>query len=70
MIPIKVKRLFYRIGINIKESLPITSNGNKYIIVTMDYFSKWLEAKVLSNIRVEIVVEFIYNDIICRHEVL
>ena len=70
MISIKVKRLFYRIGINIKESLPITSNGNKYIIVTMDYFSKWLEAKVLSNIRVEIVVEFIYNDIICRHEVL
>ena len=69
LIPIKVKGPFYRIGIDIKGPLPITSNGNRYIIVAMDYFSKWPEAKALSNIRAETVAEFIYNDIICRHGV-
>ena len=65
----KVKGSFYKIRIDIKGPLPITSNGNRYIIVAMDYFSKWPEAKVLSNIRAKTVAEFIYNDIICRHGV-
>ena len=40
---------FYRIGIDIKGPLPITSSGNKYIVVAMDYFTKWPEAKAIPN---------------------
>ena len=67
LIPIKIKGPFHRIGIDIKGPLPITSKGNRYIIVAMDYFSKWPEVKALTNIRAETVAEFIYEDVISRH---
>jgi hypothetical protein len=38
--PIKVKELFYQIGIDFVGLLPITKKGNKYIIVVIDYFTK------------------------------
>ncbi|GBC00600.1 hypothetical protein RclHR1_03900017 [Rhizophagus clarus] len=69
LIPIKVKSPFYRIGIDIKGPLPRTEQGNRYIIVAMDYFTKWPEAKAIENIRAETVAKFIYEEIICRHGV-
>jgi hypothetical protein len=67
MIPIKVKAPFHRVGIDIKGPLPITSNNNRYIIVAMDYFTKWPEAKAIADIKAETVAKFIYEEIICRH---
>ena len=69
LIPIKVHGIFYRIGIDIKGPLPITSSGNRYIIVAMDYFSKWPEARAVNNIKADVVAKFIYEEIICRHGV-
>ncbi|GES72439.1 retrovirus-related Pol polyprotein from transposon 412 [Rhizophagus clarus] len=68
----KIKELkspFYRIGIDIKGPLPKTEQENRYIIVAMDYFTKWPEAKAIENIRAETVAKFIYEEIICRHGV-
>ncbi len=36
--------IFEQWEIDIVESLPQTENGYRYIIVTMDYFSRWPEA--------------------------
>jgi hypothetical protein len=69
LIPIPVKGPFHRIGIDIKGPLPITSSGNRYIIVAMDYFTKWPEARAIPNIKAETVAKFIYEEIICRHGV-
>jgi hypothetical protein len=69
LIPIPVQGPFHRIGIDIKGPLPITSNGNRYIIVAMDYFTKWPEAIAIPNIKAETVAKFIYEQIICRHGV-
>ncbi|GBC12673.2 putative integrase core domain protein [Rhizophagus irregularis DAOM 181602=DAOM 197198] len=69
LIPIPVKGPFHRIGIDIKGPLPITSSKNRYIIVAMDYFTKWPEARAISNIKAETVAKFIYEEIICRHGV-
>src|SRR6266496_2280643 len=60
---------FYRIGIDIKEPLPITSSGNKYIVVAIDYFTKWPEAKAIPNMQAETVAKFIYEEIISRYGV-
>lgn len=38
--PIKVKELFYQIRIDFVRPLLVTESGNKYIIVTIDYFTK------------------------------
>jgi hypothetical protein len=56
-------------GIDIKGPLPITSNGNRYIIVAMDCFTKWPEAVAIPNIKAETVAKFIYEQIICRYGV-
>jgi hypothetical protein len=33
-----------RIGIDIVGPCPVTENGNEFIIVVSDYFTKWCEA--------------------------
>ena len=65
--PIEVHTPFYQIGIDFVGPLPKTKRGNRYIIVAMDYLTKWPEAKAVSNATAEETEKFIYEDIICRH---
>lgn len=37
------------VAIDIMGPLPITDNGNQYIMVVADYFSKWTEAYALTD---------------------
>jgi len=64
---IKIKEPFYQIGIDFVGPLPITERGNRYIIVAMDYFTKWPEARAVSEATAKETSRFIYEDIICRH---
>src|SRR6266498_3992405 len=64
---IKIKEPFYQGGIDIVGPLTETSQGNKYIVVAIDYFTKYPEARVLTNVNAKSVANFIYEDIICRH---
>ena len=41
--------------------LPVTSQGNKYIITLTDYFSKWAEAAALPSKHAVGVAKFIYS---------
>ncbi len=50
--------------------MPITREGNRYIVVAMDYFSRWPEARPLKTANAEIVATFIYEEIICRFGLL
>ena len=65
--PIPVGAPFYQIGIDYVGPLNITSQGNKYIIVAMDYMTKWPEAKPVKEATAQETVTFIYESIICRH---
>ncbi|CAB4439642.1 unnamed protein product [Rhizophagus irregularis] len=65
--PIKVKEPFYQIGIDFVGPLPSTKRRNRYILVAMDYFTKWPEAKATKRDTAEEVVKFLYEEIICRH---
>ncbi len=47
--PISIKELWERIGIDIVGLLPITERENRYIVTCIDYMTKWVEAKPLSN---------------------
>ncbi len=64
---IKIIEPFQRIGIDIVGPLPVTEKGNKYIVTAMDYFTKWPEARAIKTANAEEVLNFIYEDIICRH---
>jgi len=62
---IQLTDIFERWGINIVGSLPITREGNRYIVVIMDYFIRWPKAKAIKVVNVKMVATFIYEEIIC-----
>nr|GEY80230.1 reverse transcriptase domain-containing protein [Tanacetum cinerariifolium] len=43
---------FYQWGMDILGSLPLARGGAKFVIVAIDYFTKWIEAKPLVKITV------------------
>jgi len=65
--PIEVGAPFDKIGLDFVGPLPSTAQGNKYIIVAMDYMTKYPEAKAVPNATAQQTADFIYEDIICRH---
>ena len=65
--PIPVHSPFYQIGIDFVGPLPRSKRGKKYIIVAMDYLTKWPEAKAVSEATAEAASNFIYEQIICQH---
>ena len=44
-------------------------NGHEYIIVAIDYFTKWVETASYSVLKAKHVARFIKNNIICQYEV-
>jgi Integrase zinc binding domain/Integrase core domain len=65
--PIEINEPFEMIGIDIVGPLSETEKGNRYIVVAIDYFTKWPEAKALKEATAKEVTEFIWEDIVCRH---
>ena len=47
--------------------LHVSTRGVRFLLVLIDYFSKWVEAEAFSNITHVQVRNFIWKEIICRH---
>ncbi|XP_060200829.1 uncharacterized protein LOC132629109 [Lycium barbarum] len=45
---------------------PKASNGHRFILVAIDYFTKWVEAVTLKSVTKNAVVDFVHSNIICR----
>src|ERR1051325_4780368 len=50
----------------IGEIKPASSKQQRYILVGIDYFTKWVEAVALKNVDQEAVIDFIQSHIMCR----
>ncbi|XP_058725708.1 uncharacterized protein LOC131597002, partial [Vicia villosa] len=48
---------------------PQASNGHRFILVAIDYFTKWVEAASYKNVTKQVVTRFIKKEIICRYGV-
>ncbi|KAL0281762.1 UNVERIFIED_CONTAM: hypothetical protein Sradi_7289300 [Sesamum radiatum] len=46
--------------------LPRATGQREYLIVAVDYFSKWVEAEPLSKISEKEIIKFVWRNIICR----
>lgn len=57
-------------GINLIGSLPIGTGNVKYTVVSVDYFTKWVEAEPLNSITARKMVKFCYKNIICHYGIL
>src|SRR3954470_10271251 len=60
---------FYQVGINIMGPLPKTLSGYRYIVVAIDHFTKWVEARTIEEADAQYITLFLYEDIICHHGV-
>jgi Integrase zinc binding domain/Integrase core domain len=60
---------FDHIGIDVMGPLPRTLTGKRYIIIAIDFFTKWPEAVAVEEADAQAVVKFLHQDIICRHGV-
>jgi hypothetical protein len=54
------------VALDIAKLLRETCNGNISILVAIDYYSKWYEAKTIVDHDVETVSRFLEDEIICR----
>src|SRR6266540_6922845 len=55
-------------GVNIVRLLLITREGNRYIVIVMDYFSRWPEVRPLRAANADTIATFLYEEIICKFE--
>jgi len=65
-IPTVVEKPFIRVGLDIVGPLPETNQGNKYLIVLVDYVTKWVEASALKTIEAKDVMAFL-QEVFSRH---
>ena len=62
-------RPFEKLSWDIMGPLPISSHGNKYILVITDLFTKWVEAFPLKDATATTLATTILNEVICRYGV-
>ena len=48
---------------------PKSANGNKYILVVSDYFTRWTEALPIPNQEALTVARVFVNEYVCRYDV-
>ena len=61
---------FQRWGLDILKPLPIGKGQCKFIVVGVDYFTKWAEDQPLATIPEQKVSNFVWSSIICRFGIL
>ncbi len=65
--PIPPGNIFSRMHIDIVGPLPKSDNGEKYILVVIDAFSRWCEAFPMKTMEAIEVAKYLYQDVICRY---
>lgn len=65
--PLPPMPIWTRVSIDTMGPYPKTSRGNKYIVVAVDHFSKWVEAKAIPNKKSATMASFFLEDVIARH---
>nr|GEX29193.1 reverse transcriptase domain-containing protein [Tanacetum cinerariifolium] len=68
--PITAPWPFYKWGIDIAGPFPEGPGKVKFLIVAMDYFTKWIEAKAVETITDGQVKKFVWDNIVCRFGIL
>jgi len=57
---------FERVALDIAGPFPESNCGNKYVLVVMDYFSKWPEVYAIPNQEAKTIADVFINNWICR----
>ncbi|CAF1387294.1 unnamed protein product, partial [Didymodactylos carnosus] len=61
-----VQSPWHTIGVDLTGPLPKTPRGNTYILVVVDYFTKWAEFFPLGIIKSRNIGQLLHDEVICR----
>ncbi len=67
LIPIQSHFPWQIVGVDIMEIHSITKRGNRYVLVFVDLFTKYVVAKAIADVKAETVAKAFYEEIICRY---
>lgn len=65
--PVVVKGIFNTVGIDLIGSVQPSARNNRYIITSVDYLTKNIEARATPDKESGTVADFFWEDVICRH---
>ena len=55
-----------RVAIDVLGPLPVSESGNRYILIAMDYFTKWPEAYALPNQEAQTIAKVLVDQFVSR----
>ena len=64
--PIPVGGPYHQVAVDLHK-FPVTSNGNCYIVIFMDYLTKWPEAFAIPDQKAETTSLLFLEHNVCRH---
>lgn len=64
-----MERPFQRVAVDILE-LPVTSKGNRYVLVVEGYFTKFLNLYAIPNQKATTVAACLFKDYVLEHGVM
>ncbi|CAF1363453.1 unnamed protein product [Didymodactylos carnosus] len=64
-----VQSPWHTIGVDLTGPLPRTPRGSAYILVVVDYFTKWIELFPLKTIKSRDIAQLLHDEVIYRHGV-
>ena len=67
LLPIPVEGAFYHVAMDILGPCPVTDDGNRYIIVFSDYYTRWPVAFALPSTEAPRVAQLLIDEILARH---
>ncbi|XP_070004663.1 uncharacterized protein [Nicotiana sylvestris] len=65
--PMLAPWLFVSWGMDVIRLIELKdSNGHRFILVAIDYFTKWVEAITLKSVTMKAIIDFVHSNLICR----
>jgi hypothetical protein len=60
---------FAKWGVDIVGPMPVGKGGQKFLVVAVDYFTKWAEAEALAAITTTNITSFLWKSVVCRFRI-
>eukprot|EP00795_Rhopilema_esculentum_P005471 gene5471-biopygen457 len=67
LLPIPIEGAFDRVAMDILGPFPVSEDGNRYIIVFSDYYTRWPEAFALPSTEAPRIAQLLVDEILARH---
>ena len=67
LLPIPIEGAFDRLAVDILGPFPVSDNGNRYIAVFSDYYTRWPEAFALPSTEAPRIAQLLIDEILSRH---